>query len=149
MSGRQYAARDHVAQGDYYMRHLMAMTAEELHRKSAIAGELAHRDMEIDRLKAQTPPGYKLVLVPEGDAPDEPDWDECVRQAEVAIGIKVDRSTLSILVREVRRWLAQRGEQQAERMAASLFDHIAHGDAAHRAWLKDQALAWAKSYLQP
>jgi hypothetical protein len=36
---------------------------------------------------------------------DEPDWDECIRQAEVATGLKVERNTMSIVIREVRRWL--------------------------------------------
>lgn len=43
----EYAKRDHMALGDYYMRHVMAMTAEGLHAKSAIAGELAWRDEQI------------------------------------------------------------------------------------------------------
>ena len=35
------------------MDHVMAMTAENLHSKSDIAAELAHRDMEIDRLEKE------------------------------------------------------------------------------------------------
>lgn len=50
---KQYADRDHMAQGNYYMRHLMAMTAEGLHSKSDIAAELAHRDMVIDELRQE------------------------------------------------------------------------------------------------
>lgn len=53
---KHYAKRDHMAQdaaGNYYSRHVSAMTAEALHAKSEIAGELAHRDMEIDRLRAE------------------------------------------------------------------------------------------------
>ena len=49
--GPLYAERDHVAQGDYYTRHVSAMTGESLHAKSAIAAELAHRDMESERLR--------------------------------------------------------------------------------------------------
>lgn len=52
---KQYGERDIMAldkAGNYYSRHVMAMTAEKLHSKSAIAAELAWRDMEIDRLKA-------------------------------------------------------------------------------------------------
>lgn len=51
---KQYAERDAMAMdmaGNYYCRHVSAMTAEGLHAKSDIAGELAHRDMEIDRLR--------------------------------------------------------------------------------------------------
>ena len=50
--GLLYAERDHLAQGNFYTRHVMAMTEEGLHRKSAIAAELAHRDMDIARLRA-------------------------------------------------------------------------------------------------
>jgi len=48
----EYAERDIIEQGYYYSRHTSAMTAEDLHRKSDIAAELAHRDMQIDQLKA-------------------------------------------------------------------------------------------------
>lgn len=50
---RLYSVRDHQAQGDYYLRHVSAMTGEGLHAKSAIAGELAHRDMVIDAQAAE------------------------------------------------------------------------------------------------
>jgi chromosome segregation ATPase len=49
---RLYAERDHITQGEYYLRHVSAMTGEGLHAKSAIAAELAHRDMQIDQLRA-------------------------------------------------------------------------------------------------
>jgi lambda repressor-like predicted transcriptional regulator len=48
-----YAERDIIEQGDYYSRHTSAMTGEDLHSKSDIAAELAHRDIEIDKLKAR------------------------------------------------------------------------------------------------
>jgi len=47
----EYAERDPVALGEYYMKHLVAMTSEKLHAKSEIAAELAFRDAEIERLK--------------------------------------------------------------------------------------------------
>jgi len=53
---KQYAERDAIAldrAGGYYLRHVYAMTKEGLHGKSDIAAELAFRDMEIDRLKAE------------------------------------------------------------------------------------------------
>jgi len=50
---QHYADRNHEAQGLHYLTHVSAMTAEGLHRKSAIAAELAHRDIEIARLKAE------------------------------------------------------------------------------------------------
>lgn len=39
--------------GNYYTRHIEAMTKEGLHDKSAIAAELAWRDMQIDELKSE------------------------------------------------------------------------------------------------
>ena len=49
----QYAERDIVGQGEHYRRHLSAMTGENLHSKSDIAAELAHRDIEIAVLLIQ------------------------------------------------------------------------------------------------
>ena len=46
-----YAKRDTEAQGEHYLRHLDAMYTEGLHKKSDIAAELAHRDIELDRLR--------------------------------------------------------------------------------------------------
>lgn len=51
--GREYQRRDPVALGEHYARHVRAMTEEGLHSKSAIAAELAWRDAEIERLRAQ------------------------------------------------------------------------------------------------
>lgn len=48
--GKLYCDRNPITQGIYYLRHIQAMTSEGLHSKSDIAGELAHRDIEIDRL---------------------------------------------------------------------------------------------------
>ncbi|WP_339118899.1 hypothetical protein [Halomonas sp. BMC6] len=51
----EYSQRDIMAldrQGNYYSRHLSAMTGEQLHDKSDIAAELAWRDAKIDQLRA-------------------------------------------------------------------------------------------------
>lgn len=53
MSKNLYAERNPEEQGGYYAAHVSAMTGEGLHSKSAIAAELAHRDILIDELKAQ------------------------------------------------------------------------------------------------
>lgn len=61
---KNYADRDIVAldkAGDYYVRHVSAMTAEDLHSKSDIAAELGHRDMVIDRLKARADMAKRLA----------------------------------------------------------------------------------------
>ncbi|MBS0200483.1 MAG: hypothetical protein JSR70_08540 [Proteobacteria bacterium] len=50
-----YAERDTMQldrDGNYYCRHVSAMTAEGLHSKSDIAAELAWRDRQIDELRA-------------------------------------------------------------------------------------------------
>ncbi|HET6725912.1 MAG TPA: hypothetical protein VFH85_07905 [Gammaproteobacteria bacterium] len=50
----QYRERDQIElekAGGYFSRHMSAMTEENLFDKSAIAEELAWRDMEIDRLR--------------------------------------------------------------------------------------------------
>ena len=49
----EYADRDVFELIPYYGKHVLAMTAEGLHNKSDIAAELAHRDIEIDRLRAE------------------------------------------------------------------------------------------------
>ena len=51
MDGKLYATRDIIGQGEFYPRHVMAMTAEGLHDKSSIAAELAHRDRYIAELE--------------------------------------------------------------------------------------------------
>ena len=43
----EYGERDAMALGEFYTKHVMAMTEESLHSKAAIAAELAHRDAEI------------------------------------------------------------------------------------------------------
>jgi len=77
MTDKLYASRDHIAQGDAYLRHVSAMTAEGLHAKSAIAGELAHRDIEIERLLADLK-DYMDAATAEAKAGDEA-RDECRR----------------------------------------------------------------------
>lgn len=53
MKEKQYAERDAYeldVAGNYYCRHVSAMTSEGLHSKGDIAAELGHRDMVIDGL---------------------------------------------------------------------------------------------------
>lgn len=51
--GNQYAERDIEEQCDVYCLHVSHMTSEGLHSKSAIAAELARRDIRIQALEAQ------------------------------------------------------------------------------------------------
>ena len=48
-----YAERDIEKQGTHYVNHVMAMTKEGLHSKSAIAAELAHRDIALATMTAE------------------------------------------------------------------------------------------------
>lgn len=55
-NSKQYASRDAWEldkEGNYYTRHVMAMTREGLHSKGDIAAELGFRDQQIDKLKAR------------------------------------------------------------------------------------------------
>ena len=56
MSEKLYARRDMREldkAGNYYCKHIPAMTGESLHSKVDIAAELGYRDMIIDTLKMQ------------------------------------------------------------------------------------------------
>lgn len=50
---KQYAKRNPEAQGEHYIKHVSAMTAEGLHQKSEVAAELAHRDILINAMKEE------------------------------------------------------------------------------------------------
>lgn len=53
---KQYSERDIMMldkAGSHYIRHVEAMTSEELHSKSDIAAELGHRDHQIAELRAE------------------------------------------------------------------------------------------------
>jgi predicted Zn-ribbon and HTH transcriptional regulator len=63
-----YAERDIIEQMQHYVDHVEAMTAEGLHSKSDIAAELAHRDIEIERLERELTAALdrerKLLAIP-------------------------------------------------------------------------------------
>lgn len=71
-AGKQlYDRRQTEDLGDYYTRHIDAMTGEGLHSKSAIAAELAVRDRQIDflltmlahcELNAMNPTAIRLTV---------------------------------------------------------------------------------------
>jgi len=69
-----YAKRNTEAQGSHYTKHVCHMTGEGLHDKSEIAAELAHRDIEIERLNAIIGSAVgicKLSIMPHEDRPSE------------------------------------------------------------------------------
>lgn len=55
-----YETRDIENLEPFYTQHVSAMTGEGLHDKSAIAAELAWRDMLINQLKRQMEENKKL-----------------------------------------------------------------------------------------
>jgi len=63
-----YTERDIIEQGDYYSRHTSAMTGEGLDRKSDIAAELAHRDIQIDQLQSRVAELYDLIKYAQVDS---------------------------------------------------------------------------------
>jgi len=56
---RDLADLDH--KGGFYAKHVSAMTGEDLHSKSAIAAELAHRDYMIEQLLARVHEQQKVI----------------------------------------------------------------------------------------
>ena len=74
-----YAERDPMEldeAGNYYFRHVSAMTGEGLHSKAAIAAELGQRDWQIDQLKYALGQCIKVMeknIYPKPDVkPDHP-----------------------------------------------------------------------------
>lgn len=69
MSELLYAERNPMdldRAGNYYSKHVMAMTAEGLHSKSAIAMELGHRDAIIDEMKRAITMTLSALAMPAG-----------------------------------------------------------------------------------
>ena len=56
-----YVHDDHMEQGNIYMKHLSAMTKEQLHSKADIAGELAGRDIVIAKLTNFLEDAVKII----------------------------------------------------------------------------------------
>lgn len=59
-----YIHDDHMEQGNVYMKHLSAMTKEQLHSKADIAGELAGRDIIISKLTKLLEDAVKIIDFP-------------------------------------------------------------------------------------
>lgn len=68
---KRYAERDAYEldkAGNYYCRHVSAMTGEGLHSKSDIAAELGWRDMQIDALLADNELSKQLINAASGQS---------------------------------------------------------------------------------
>lgn len=57
-----YPQQDAEELGEFYFRHLDAMTTERLHSKSDIAAQLAWRDRELERLRQVKPRTLYIIL---------------------------------------------------------------------------------------
>jgi Domain of unknown function (DUF4406) len=52
--------------------------------------------------------GHKYILVRDGAAPQKPNYDECIRQANTATGIKQPSDAwMNVFIREINRWCYQ------------------------------------------
>ena len=87
LAAKHYAKRDPEAQGAHYINHVSAMTSEGLHSKSAIAAELAHRDMEIDRLRAALDAPAQAVPAPGVEAVSEREFKQFMSDLITAAGL--------------------------------------------------------------
>ena len=73
--------------GNYYCRHVSALTGENLHAKSEIAAELAWRDLQIDTLRA-TISRLKNELREIDIAIDDPESNLTKTQAECVLKMR-------------------------------------------------------------
>jgi hypothetical protein len=87
----------------------------------AMDDRAATKDAVTGARTIELPEGYQAVLVPEGVAPPEPDYDACARQADLATGAQCkDRNWLNIFIREINRWCAHRQADTNEAMQATV-----------------------------
>lgn len=90
----------------HFSRHMLAMTAEGLHDKAAIAEQLAYRDQQIEVLRAAVEPN---------------DTDQRMREG---------RQLLRRMVKYVRKDQAVAGNTRLERLTATVDDYL---QRTHRA----------------
>ena len=100
----EYAERDVMAldaAGEFYVKHVTAMTAEGLHSKADIAAELAWRDSVIEGLKTNLfmaaeeredmsfNNGYRSIIRLKGEwntRPLDKGWNDAIRAALRVVG---------------------------------------------------------------
>lgn len=93
------------------LSRLEAAAAAEYERGRQDGMKQEHALWQMQRIGQEIEAAAVPELSREDVLGDEPDFDECIRQAEIATGLKVERNTASIVIREVRRWLAQKRAQ--------------------------------------
>lgn len=97
-----YPEQDIEMLGDYYIRHVEAMTAEGLHEKSDIAAQLAWRDREIERLKAVVEAAAATRLAGK-------DLDAAIGTPEFERVYEIAEEASDVFVKAVDAYLAAKG----------------------------------------
>lgn len=139
--GAQYALRNPIdldRAGGYYVRHVCAMTREGLHLKSKIAAELAWRDMEIDRLKAELVSAPVVLPEPvaaKADPIDALRWGANVAETLLSIGRAIGFGRAQQILGE--QWEADHNCAPRGRMGVTVKD-----DAHHASTLLPEPAVW-------
>ena len=120
-----YARRNTAALGEYYVRHIEAVTDENLCEASDIAAELAWRDREIDRLRSMI---YEIPIpatVPASILTADTNADDDVRAESVRINSAAHAPTMTkrelIAAMALQGLLAAEGDVSANVTAAVQF----------------------------
>lgn len=110
---------------EYGVKGMVLAAAQEEGYKGSVDDRLNELGWKIwpVRLLGKPPSKSASVGASEAAPSEEPDWQYCIAQAEEATGLKVERHTISIVIREVRRWIAAREEAQVK---ASVLDALQH-----------------------
>ena len=95
-STKHYAKRDPDAQGIHYINHVSAMTTEGLHAESAIAAELAHRDIEIERLRAALVAPAEAAAPAQAQDNDEAKAQRLTEKRWLEVGKAVERACIEL-----------------------------------------------------
>lgn len=82
MSETSYKQRDLESLGKHYGKHVQAMMVEGLHSKSAIAAELAYRDVKIELMTKHRDEWAKDKFEILGNVRD---WEDTKRELELEI----------------------------------------------------------------
>lgn len=104
--------------GNYYSRHVEAMTTENLHRKSDIAEQLAWRDREIDRLRADM--AQIVGCLPGVYCMDPPDG------GDVSIPEQVRRMAEDAAKHREAAQPSPAGQGDVRALAEQITDHLCH-----------------------
>jgi hypothetical protein len=138
--------RDIIGQRQHYTDHVWHMTSEGLHGKSDIAAELAHRDIEIERLSAACSEQNDEIGQIAGKAlgypwfkDDQRNFPGATEENGVCVGEHVAESITLELANKYVQLKAERDELVAERvrfaqLATNLLSNESRTYAARNWW---------------